>query len=148
MVDFVKPISFKDKNSLAPASLRLQWVEKSIGDNPKLKASGIELDLPQPSYTFQTLQFLKSQAHKFHLIMGSDSFLSLPKWKNADEFMYDYSIEIYERPNAPIQDLPAFPKATLHQLPLLDISATVIRNKIKSKEGVQYFVRDEVLEGG
>jgi nicotinate-nucleotide adenylyltransferase len=137
---------FKEQKDLAPIDLRMQWIEKSVADNPKLIPSGIELDLPIPSYSYQTLNFLKSDQNKYHLIMGSDTFLSLPIWKNAEDFIYDYPIEIYQRPNAVIDDLKLFPNATLHHLPLLDISATVIRQKIKNKEAVQYFVRDEVLE--
>lgn len=133
---------FKEQKDLAPIDLRLQWIEKSVADNPKLKPSGIELDLPIPSYTYQTLNFLKSDKNEYRLIMGSDTFLSLPKWKNAEEFIYDYPIEIYQRPNAIIDDLKLFPKATLHHLPLLDISATLIREKVKKGESVKYFVSD------
>lgn len=138
---------FKEQKDLAPISLRLQWVEQSVADNPKLKASAVELHLPTPSYTYQTLNFLKSDENEYHLIMGSDTFLSMPKWKNAEEFIYTYPIEIYERPNAVIDDLSAFPKATLHQLPLLEISASMIREKVKKGESVKYFVGDRV-EGG
>ncbi|MDB4347459.1 nicotinate (nicotinamide) nucleotide adenylyltransferase [Bacteroidia bacterium] len=143
----VSPLNpFKGQGDMAPANLRLSWVEQSVIDNPKLKASGIELDLPIPSYTYQTLDFLKSDEHTYHLIMGSDTFLSLPKWKNAADFIYSYPIEIYQRPHSEIDDMNAFPLATLHDLPELEISATRLRNKCKAGNSIQYYVRDVIRE--
>jgi len=137
---------FKNQKDLAPADLRLQWAKQSLTNNKTLKASDIEFNLPQPSYTFQTLKTLNNQDCEFHLIMGSDTFLSLPQWKNASSFMHNYPIEIYERVNALVSDLTAVPKATLHKFPLLSISATTIRENIRTGKSVRYMVRDEILQ--
>jgi len=135
----------KDQKNLAMADLRLQWVKQSISNNKYLKASDIEFTLPQPSYTFQTLEVLKKQSHQFHLIMGSDTFLSLPKWKNAADFINDYPIEIYKRSDVLASDLDAFPNATVHSFPILSISATTIRENIRTGKSAKYLVRDEIL---
>jgi len=135
---------FKEKKGLAPANLRLQWIEQSVADNPKLKASGIELDLPIPSYTHQTLDFLKSDPNDYHIIMGSDTFLSLPQWKNAKDFIYDYPIQIYQRPQAEINDLKDFPLANLHDLPQIEMSATRIRNNCAEGMSIKYLVNPRI----
>lgn len=135
---------FKEQRDLAPIDLRLKWVEQSVKDNPKLKVSGVELNLPLPSYTYQTLQFLKSDNTTYHLIMGSDTFLSLPKWKNASDFIYDYPIEIYKRPHTEIDDLTHFPLATIHELPQLEISATQIRKNSRAGKSIHYLVHQAI----
>ena len=137
---------FKEQRDLAPIDLRLKWVEQSVEDNPKLKASRIELNLPLPSYTFQTLEFLQSDDNSYHLIVGSDTFLSLPKWKNADAFIYDYPIEIYNRPDSKIENIDSFPKAQIHDFPLLEISATSLRKASRAGKSIRYFVRDEIIK--
>ena len=59
----------------------------AIGDNDRLKASDIEFKLPVPSYTIDTLTYLKEKypKNKFCLVMGEDNLYTLHKWKNADE---------------------------------------------------------------
>ena len=57
----------------------------AIGDNDRLKASDIEFKLPVPSYTIDTLAYLKEKhpAKEFSLVMGEDNLYTLHKWKNV-----------------------------------------------------------------
>ena len=66
---------FKRKNSLASNYDRLHLLRLAIGDHPKIKASKIEFDLPVPSYTIDTLTYLKeiNPENIYSLIMGGET---------------------------------------------------------------------------
>ena len=124
---------------------RLHLVKKAIEDNNKFKASDIEFKLPKPSYTIDTLTHLKEKypIHNFTVIMGSDSFTNLKNWKNYQLILRDYDIVIYKRPGFEI-DNNLNDRITILNAPLLEISATAIRENIKEGKSIQYLVCDAV----
>src|SRR5215207_6875105 len=77
---------FKLSSSLLNDYDRLHFVQKAVEEDTRLKASNIEFSLPKPSFTSHTLSYLaeKYPAYEFTIIMGSDSFQNLAKWKNAE----------------------------------------------------------------
>jgi len=137
----------KKENGLLNEYHRLHLVQLAIEDDTRLKASDIEFKLPKPSYTIDTLIYLKEKypQHDFSIVMGSDSFQNLPKWKNAPTLLRDYNFIIYNRPGFSIQETHG---AKLHVLdaPLLDISATSIRRLIKEKKSVRYLLTEPVRQ--
>jgi len=139
---------FKEKKSLARDYDRLHLVRMAIGDNPKLKASNIEFDLPKPSYTIDTLTYLKEQHpdHEFVLIMGGDNLGTFHKWKNYEIILRDYEVYVYQRPSYKLGDLATHPKVQVFEAPLMQISASYIRKSIKEGNSVQYLVPKTVFE--
>ena len=139
---------FKDKKSLAKDNDRLHLVNLAIGDNDKLKASNIEFDLPQPSYTVDTLAFLKEKypSKKFVLIMGGDNLKSLHKWKNYEYILEHHEVYVYKRPEYELGDLQNHPSVRILDAPLMQISASYIRKEIKEKRSVRYLVPDAVFD--
>ncbi len=138
----------KEKTSLARDSDRLHLVRLAIGDNPKIRVSNVEFSLPVPSYTIDTLTYLREKYPKkqFSLIMGGDNLESIEKWKNYEVLLSDYDIYIYQRPGFENNKYADNPRITIVDAPMLDISATFIRNAIKSGKSVRYLVPDEVFE--
>lgn len=138
----------KNKASLAKDNDRLHLVHLAIGDNPKIKASNIEFFLPKPSYTIDTLTYLKEKYPKneFSLIMGGDNLESIEKWKNYEKILSDYDIFLYQRPGYDVQRYINEPRVHVLEVPMLDISATFIRQAIKSKKSIQYLVPDAVFK--
>jgi nicotinate-nucleotide adenylyltransferase len=138
----------KEKTSLARDSDRLHLVRLAIGDNPKIRVSNVEFSLPVPSYTIDTLTYLREKYPKkqFSLIMGGDNLESIEKWKNYELLLSDYDIYIYKRPGFENNKYADNPRITIVDAPMLDISATFIRNAIKSGKSVRYLVPDEVFE--
>ncbi len=138
----------KERKSLANDYDRLHLVRIAIEDNPTLKASKIEFELPKPSYTIDTLAHL-SERHPdrdFVLIMGSDNIGSLHKWKNYEKILSDYSIYVYRRPNYEEGDLAEHSSVRLFEAPLMNISASYIRKCIKEGHSIKYLVSPEVYE--
>lgn len=138
---------FKKEESLLDEYHRLQLVRLAIEDDKRMKASDIEFRLPKPSYTINTLTYLdeKYPTYEFAIIMGSDSLQNIHKWKNYQAIIKNYPIHVYKRPGFEIENKV---KAKLHviEAPLLQISASQIRQLIKNKKSVRYLVPDKVLE--
>ena len=138
----------KEKKSLARDRDRLHLVRLAIGDNLLLKASDIEFGLPKPSYTIDTLAYLKEKHpdKTFVLIMGGDNLGSLPKWKNYDVILRDYEVYVYKRPSYDLGELQVHENVHLFDAPLMQISSSYIRACIKKGQSVEYLVPDRVLE--
>jgi nicotinate-nucleotide adenylyltransferase len=138
---------FKKNKSLLHEFDRLKMVEKSIADNPKLKVSDVEFNLPRPSYTIDTLSVLadKYPQHEFVLIMGEDNLVQFENWKNHDKILHFYQLYVYSRPNTTEHNFKNHTSVKFIEAPLLDISATYIRKCIKSGKSIKYMV-PEVVE--
>ena len=139
---------FKSKSSLARDYDRLHLVRLAIEDNPHLKASNIEFDLPKPSYTVDTLAYLKEKypEHEFVLIMGGDNLGSFHKWKNYEIILRDHEIYVYKRPAYELGELEHHQKIKVFEAPLMQISASYIRSCIKNGHSVQYLVPEKVFD--
>ena len=126
---------------------RLEMCKLATDNSKNIQVSDVELKLPQPSYTIDTLIHLKEKypQHEFALIMGSDNLVSLPKWKNYKLILRDYQIYVYPRPGYENSDLASHPSVTITMTPLMELSATFIRKSLSEKKNVQYFVPDAVL---
>lgn len=138
---------FKETASLLNEYHRLHLVKLATENETRLKASDIEFHLPRPSYTIDTLTYLKEKhpEHEFSIIMGSDGLQNLHKWKNAAVLVKQYDIYVYKRPGTEIiNTLNA--RIHLAAAPLLEISSTHIREMIKQGKSVRYLVPDKVLE--
>lgn len=126
---------------------RLHLVNVAIEDDPFLKASDIEFHLPRPSYTIDTLTYLKEKypQHEFSIIMGSDSLQNLTQWKNYNTLLKDHTLYVFNRPGiTPIHYEGANIKIVA--APLLEISSTQIRKMIKEKKPVRYMVTEAVAK--
>lgn len=137
----------KTASSLLNEYHRLHLVQSALEGENKIKATNIEFQLPKPSYTIDTLTYLneKYPQHEFSVIMGSDSFCNLTRWKNYESIIKNHSLFIYERQGFKIDNTI---NANIHVLnaPLLQISSTHIRELIKQGKSIRYLVPDVVNE--
>lgn len=138
----------KPSASLLNEYQRLHLAQLAIEDNPRLKISDIEFKLPKPSYTIDTLTHLKEKypIHEFVVIMGSDSFLNIHRWKNAEILLRDFSILIYQRPGFAIDPKFLNDRIRVVDAPMLNISSTFIRQQIQQGKSIQYLVPEKVRQ--
>jgi len=136
---------FKKKQSLLAERLRYNLVQTAIENNHKLKVSDVEFTLPKPSYTIDTLAYLeeKYSDKKFSLVMGSDNVEHLHKWKNSDILMDRYSIIVYPRTKDFKVESTKI-KSIILSAPLLNISSTNIRERIKKQLNINFYVPESV----
>ena len=138
----------KKKSSLLADHHRLHLAEIAIGEDHRFRVSDIESKLPKPSYTIDTLAYLREQHPKrqFALIMGSDNLSTIDKWKNAELLINACKIIVYPRLNKgkePGQAVKSMLKSAdidVVEAPLIDISGTFIRSAIKDKKDIRHFL--------
>ena len=128
---------------------RLYLVQCAIEGEINLRAKDIEFKLPKPSYTVNTLAYLHElyPSYRFCIIMGSDSYSNISRWKNYEFIMKNYPIYVYGRPGHDMnQATNTNPHVIFLNAPLLQISATYIREAIKRGKSIRYLVPEKVLE--
>jgi nicotinate-nucleotide adenylyltransferase len=135
----------KTQSSLLNEYDRLHLAQLAIEDDTQIKVSDIEFKLPKPSYTIDTLTYLQEKypQHQFYVIMGSDSFQNLPKWKNFEALVKNYQFIVYRRPGFDITEKYGA-DVTYLEAPMLELSATLIRNNCKDGITIRYLVPEDV----
>jgi nicotinate-nucleotide adenylyltransferase len=137
----------KKKSSLLEDHKRRTMLEIAVEDDDRFRICDIEFKLPKPSYTVDTLAYLKElhPQHEFILIMGADGLATFGKWKNHKIIEDQYARYIYPRPGFAF--FPAEHRnARLVEAPLMDISSTFIRKALKSKHDIRHFLPGKVYE--
>lgn len=132
--------------SLAPH--RLGMVRLAIAGNPAFEVSPVELDREGPSYTVDTLSGLQRQEQDLVLLLGWDALMELPRWHHPERLLRLCRLAVVPRPGFPFPDLPSLEKALpgirdrLHLLswPVLDISSSLIRQRVKQGRSIRYLV--------
>jgi len=137
---------FKEKRTLLSEFDRFYIVEIAISDNPCFRACNVEFNLPKPSYTIDTLNVLKSQypTHQFSILIGEDNLVSLPKWRGYEEILDQFGVYVYPRLESGKSELE---HKNIHRIsaPIIEISATQIRDLFSKGLSARYLVPDMVL---
>lgn len=138
----------KDKSALIHVYDRLEMAKLAVEDAENIEICDIELRLPVPSYTIDTLTYLKEihPEHDFVLIMGADNLQTLKKWKNYELILRDFQIYVYPRPGYETTDLSDHPSVIITNTPLMELSSTFIRKSVKEHKDIRFFVHDKVFE--
>lgn len=150
----------KKKSTLLEDYHRYAMVEMAVLDNDKLKASNIEFKLPQPSYTINTLTYLKEKhpKHQFSLIMGEDNLRTFHKWKNYEQILENHKIYVYPRALTEQERIEMIESASVGNsfsnkkniiicdAPVMKISASFIRDAIKNKKDTRYLLTEVVYK--
>lgn len=139
---------FKQENDLLPGEHRLKILEAAVSDDDRFGISTIEFGMPRPSYTIDTLNELSRQqpGEEFVLIMGSDNLESFHLWKQHEEILKRYKIFTYPRSGGGINSFNGHKSVQLFYAPVLDISATFIRESISSGKSPRYLIPDAAVE--
>ncbi len=141
MVSPMNPFK-KEATDLLTDKLRLEMAEQAIADEPKLKACDYEFHMPKPSYTWNTLQALSQDfPHvSFTLLIGGDNWASFDKWFHHEDILNHYPIVVYPRKGCDIGKVPS--GVNIVETPLLNISSTEIRQRIKEGKSIHGMVPD------
>lgn len=137
---------FKNSSSLIPEYDRLEMVRLAIFDNLDFEVSDIEFHMPKPSYTVDTLAYLsdKYPERAFSIIVGEDNLVHFNKWKNYETILKYYRLIVYPRPNTPKSEMAIHNSVNMINAPLMEISATFIRDCVRNNESIRYLVHPDV----
>jgi nicotinate-nucleotide adenylyltransferase len=152
----------KDKSTLLNDRSRYRLVQESIDDNPKLKVTDVEFNLPKPSYTITTLTYLieKHPEFEFSLIMGEDNLRTFHKWFNHEIILKKHKLFVYPRVLTlqEEQEVHSISRDFLNNYrthenvvicedaPVMKVSSSFIREAIKKGKDVRYLLTDPVYK--
>ena len=140
----------KAARNITPAAHRVEMLRRAIADNPAFELSLIEVERGGPSYTVDTLQGLVSARPglEIFLIIGEDSLLDLPNWKAPERVVELATLAVAARgPEKPAAGAAAGylgDRTVWLDMPLIDISATDIRERVRQGRSIRYVVPDVV----
>ncbi len=131
---------------------RLAMVEGAVRDHAAFGVLDLEIARGGVSYTFETITMLQEEypEHEFFFIVGADMVQYLPKWHGIEELVRRLTFIGVGRPGTPL-DLAALPgfiaeKVLLADMPLVDISSTMLRARAAEGKSIRYMVPDAVYD--
>lgn len=151
------PVSpFKTDQEISPVEQRLMLLERAVALDPAFEVSRVEIDRPAPQYTVDTLRLIKEQYLPDALIylIGGDAIAELPRWYRPQELVATVDeIGVMRRPaddldlSRLLEALPELSeKIRFVDAPLLEISSTEIRRRIREGKPYRFFLPEQVAE--
>lgn len=136
-----------NSTELIPDVYRLKMLDMALGDTKGLRVNDIELSMPRPSYTINTLRYLSKSypQHSFKVIIGADNWKIFQQWKDAEDILSDYGVVVYPRPGYPMGTVYD-DRVEVINAPVADISSTFIRKGIARGKDMTYFLPSGVYE--
>lgn len=125
---------------------RAAMLSLALGSTPGFTVEHAELNRPGPSYTVDTLEDLRRRepGAEFVLLLGADAAAELPAWHEARRIPELARVVVFARPGTAVPGSP-WVSASI-EVPVVDISATEIRNRVRQGQSVRYWVPDPVAE--
>jgi nicotinate-nucleotide adenylyltransferase len=126
----------KQQADLLDDNLRLELAQKALEGVEGVCASDYEFHLPKPSYTWNTLQHLSEDYPdcEFFLLIGGDNWAHFERWRQWKDILRNYDVIVYPRDEY---------SGTI-DVPLLDVSSTEIRQKVRAGECISGLVPETI----
>ena len=148
MVSPLNPLKVGKERQVADTD-RLRMVEMVSRPMEGVETSAFEFTMPKPSYTIDTLNALQAKFpdDEFFLLIGGDNWQVFDKWRNSEEILAKYHLLIYPRVGYEVK-IPDELKERVQLIdaPIIELSSTVIRERLAKEQSVRYYVPDEVLK--
>jgi nicotinate-nucleotide adenylyltransferase len=154
----VREQPLKQGRQVSPVEHRIAMVELAIEGNSHFALSRVDVDRPGPSYTVDTLRQLSQQFGEVEkvaiwFIIGADSLVTLPRWRDPAGILAQARLAVVRRPGV-TPDLThlesLMPRLPAHidwvDAPLIDISATDLRRRVAEGRSIRYRVPGAVVE--
>jgi nicotinate-nucleotide adenylyltransferase len=137
---------FKDVQTLAPVTDRLAMARLAVEANPRIQVCDIELSLPTPSYTANTLRnlFASFPDRTFTLIIGEDNLAGMHNWHDSAWLLSHIELAVFPRTDSMARDSSREIPHTVTRAPLIGISSTAIRALLQQGKSAKYLVPEGV----
>ena len=147
MVSPVNPLKVGHEQQVADTD-RLRMVEMVTRPLENVETSAFEFTMPKPSYTIDTLNALQAKFpdDEFYLVTGADNWVIFDRWRNSKEILAKYHLLVYPRLGYDVvipEELRD--RVTLVDAPIIELSSTMVRERLAKGLSVRYYVPDEVL---
>ena len=137
------------------AEVRLEMAELAVADDERFETSRMELDREGPSYTADTLEALAKESPKDELILilGGDQAAALGSWHEPEKVLERATVAVFERVSwgrnaigIKIGRLPGAERVRYLDMPLMQVSSSSIRRRVRDGLPIRYLVPDKVAE--
>lgn len=145
----------KNTKNILEASLRYNMVKMAIECYEGFEVSDYEIKKQGYSYTYETLEYLKGNNCKLFFITGADCLMNIESWKEPERIFSLCKFVVFNRPGYNKEILKE-QKNKIEQkyktivsfldIMNLEISSSMIRERIKVKKKVDFFLPKEVLD--
>lgn len=146
----------KDREGRASDEERVEMVRRAISGNPHFELSLIEMHEDGYTYTYHTLETLKKENEdtEYFFIIGADSLFNFETWKEPERICQACTLVVATRNHTPLAELDremARLSGKYHGKFLrldtmnIDVSSAMLRDWIKEKKSVRYYVQDQVI---
>lgn len=148
MLSPLNPLKVHDGNNMVSDSLRLDMLEIACSGHAGIIPCAIELTMPRPSYSIDSLGLLSSRypKYEFHLIIGSDNWNIFDKWRDWQTIIRRFRPIVYPRPGYPVDSASVPEQVTLTEAPVFDISSSFLRKAIAEGHDMELFLPSGVWE--
>ena len=136
------------KNEFISATHRFNMLK--LLENKHFEVSDIELNLPSPSYSYQTIEkLLRNENEKLNFIIGYDAFIKIESWKNPDYIREKLHFIVLQRKGEKKEDIEklkakGYDFVIADSIPFVDISSTEIRDRIQKKLPLENLIDERV----
>lgn len=136
------------KRDYSPYETRYTMTQLAIADNDCFAVSDIEREIQDKTYTIDMVRALQQKAEdEYYLIIGSDQWLEIETWKDPEGLFRECRIVVMRRLNYDIsKESRFFDRILISTAPLIDISSTTIRARIRKGSSVRYLIAPSVAE--
>lgn len=137
----------KEPDVLIPDMQRLAMLELAVKGAEGIGICDIELSMPRPSYTVNTLDLLKRRyPHKeFRLVIGSDNWRIFEQWRDYGRILSDYGVIVYPRPGYPVGDIYV-DGVEVVDAPVFNVSSSFVRDALKKGRDMNFFLPQGVYK--
>jgi nicotinate-nucleotide adenylyltransferase len=120
-----------------------------------LAASRAEIDRPGPSYTVDTLRELRRErpGDEIVLLLGADRAQSFRQWREPEEILSHAALAVTRRTGvgeeavrAALAGLPGAERTRFFDMPAIEISSTVVRERAAARRPYRFFVPGRVAD--
>ncbi|MBR2866779.1 MAG: nicotinate (nicotinamide) nucleotide adenylyltransferase [Alistipes sp.] len=142
---------FKADVLQTPEYTRYEMAEMAAKESrypEQIKPSVVEFVLEKPSYTINTLDYLKESCGnemEFAIITGSDIWARFDEWKDYERILNEYKIYVYPRKGYTVEKF-ADRVTLLEDAPYVDFSSTEVRERAERSEDITPYVSPSVAE--
>lgn len=138
----------KNGQTVTAANHRMQMVKRATANHPHFYVSRVEFERSGSSYTVDTMAALRKRhpQYAFYFIIGMDMVQDLPNWHRIEQLVQETEFIGLARPgyDKPSLAEPIARRVQYAEMPLLEISATAIRERVKEGRSIRYLVPESV----
>lgn len=145
----------KKNEDILEAPLRYKMVLEAIKKYEDFEISNYEIEKKDFSYTYETLEYLQTKDNELYFITGADCLINIEKWKNPDRIFKISNLVVFNRPGYDKEQLKLQKNeiekkynTSIKFLDIMDleISSSMIRDRIKEEKRIDFFISKEVLD--